>query len=83
MPNWGPIARRAQSRPARCYRQVTEGHGYGRICGAELRLNLTVSPIPEYRELVTQTCLEGHVLRVQGVLERFPEVWAEGDAYGV
>ena len=78
MPNWGPILRRAPSGLARCYRDLD-----GRVCGAELRLNLTRSPIPTYLELVTQTCAEGHVVRVQGVLERFPEVWAEGDGYGV
>lgn len=49
-------------------------------CQALLRLHIGASPIPEYRQLVTQTCLAGHVQRVQGVLTYVPERWADDGA---
>lgn len=64
------VEERDPSPDARCGR---EG------CHALLRLHIGASPVPEYLELVTQTCLAGHVQRVQGVLPIFPEVWADSD----
>lgn len=78
MPNWGRIVRRAPSLRARCYRDLD-----GKVCGADLRLNVTKSPLPEYLELVTQTCLNGHVLKVSGVLLYQPEQWADEGPHGV
>ena len=68
---WSPGSK-CQSAPARCYRDLD-----GKVCGAELRLNFTRSPMPCYTELVTQTCLNGHVNRVQGILDFVPEQWAD------
>lgn len=78
MPNWGPILRRSPEPPARCFRDLD-----GKVCGADLRLHITKSPLPEYLELVTQTCLAGHVHRVQGVLLYQPETWADEGPHGV
>lgn len=78
MPNWGPILRRAPSGPARCYRDLD-----GKVCGAELKLHVTRSPLPEYETLVTQVCANGHVLRVQGCLQYVPESWADEGPHGL
>lgn len=83
--NWGPIAKRAQSLPARCYRQITDGcHDYGRVCGAELVMVVTTSPLTNepWRELLVLRCPD-HVDTVCGILEYLPETWADGDGYGV
>lgn len=71
---------KSQSAPARCYRDLD-----GKVCGAELQLVVTRSPVPEYEELVVQRCPNTHVSRVQGVLQFVPESWAEDEdgAYGV
>jgi hypothetical protein len=68
------IAHRAPSADAHCNRDG---------CRALLVLHIGASPLPEWETLVTQTCLAGHVQRVQGVLRYVPESWAEEPPYGV
>lgn len=85
------IKRRGPSGEAKCPRIIQENaDGTAWRCAAPLRLHIGASPVPEYLELVTQTCLAGHVQRVQGVLQFVPESWADdgendtdGTSYGL